>query len=131
MKIISSFMDDIKINPGEYHSITFESSYLQQTFRMLLSFYFSNKRKSEQAGSHYVKIVNKTNGKSLKRKDIYFVNFDCNVISLKNEKSTSKLLQELLFYYLENNADLLDNFINFNDELIKFTNSISLEYDKI
>src|SRR5690625_3397868 len=127
MKIITSFMDDIIINPGEYHSITFESSYIQQIFRILLSNYFSNKRKSERIDGHYIKIVSKTTGNTLQRKDIYFINFDCNVIALKTEKSTNKLLQDLLFYHLENNATLLENFIQLNEEITRFTSAISLE----
>jgi len=120
-------MDDIIINPGEYHSITFESSYIQQIFRILLSNYFSNKRKSERIDGHYIKIVSKTTGNTLQRKDIYFINFDCNVIALKTEKSTNKLLQDLLFYHLENNATLLENFIQLNEEITRFTSAISLE----
>src|SRR5690625_4522912 len=99
MRIVSSFMEEITMYPGEYHSITFESSYLQQVFRVLLSNYFSNKRMTHYLENQYLRILKNTNGNQLKRKDIYFINFDCNVIALNNEKNTKKLIQNLLYHY--------------------------------
>src|SRR5690625_5228785 len=115
MKIVSSFMDEINIYPGEYHSITYESSYTHQTFRVLLYNYFANKRMPNYLENQYLRILDNNNGNLLERKDIYYINFDCNVIALKNEKNINKLIQNLLFYYLENNPDLLKKFIFFNE----------------
>lgn len=127
MKIISSFMDDINLIKGEYHTITFESSYLQQIFRKLISNYYSNTFKDEQTNSKFLEIVKKDSGTSLKKNDIQVINFNCNIIDLTVEKDTNTLLFDYVLFMLENNTRLLEEYLKLNESMEKFTNSITLK----
>lgn len=127
MKIISSFMDDIWITEGELHTITFESSFIQSEFRKLFQQYFQ-RRKGEE--TNYLKILNAA-GRQIKANDFLFLSFDCNIVNLKNEKSTLKTLKELLMYYLEHNSELIHQYINFNETLELFASNLELGNEEL
>lgn len=120
-------MDDLNITKGAYHAITFESSILLSNFNQLLRGYFQNKVQSECL---YLKILD-SSGNIIKAKDCYFISFDCNIIKLEEEKSTKNLLQELLFFHLENNPDLLQEYIMFNGQIDRFLNQIEIRSKNI
>lgn len=115
-------MDEIQLTPGECHTITFKTSEIQANFRQLLTDYFSNKKQAEW---NYIKILN-NNRKKIKGKDLYFIQFDCHAIQLKNERGTEKQIREILHYQLENNPGILNDFIIFNEQLQKFFSSIEI-----
>lgn len=115
-------MDEIQLTPGECHTITFKTSEIQANFRQLLTDYFSNKKQAEW---NYIKILN-NNRKKIKGKDLYFIQFDCHAIQLKNERDTEKQIREILHYQLENNPGILNDFIIFNEQLQKFFSSIEI-----
>jgi len=127
MKIISSFMDDLIIRKGVCHSIVFESTRIQMHFRQLLRGFF-NRDKSKEF--EYINIIN-SRGDSIKCKEFYFIEFDCQSISLRNEKSTNKVVQDLLRYQLENNPQFLEEYIKLNTELERFISEIELKSDDL
>lgn len=120
MKVVSSFMDDLTIRPGECHTITFQSTSMQSNFRQLFRDYFSNRKADE---CNYVKILNKDRNKIAGR-NFYFVHFDCSKIQLKNDRETEKQLREILYYYLEHNPYLLQDYIKFTNQLEQFISQI-------
>src|SRR5690625_2654162 len=122
MKIIGSFIDDLSIHKGMYHTITFESSYIQSQFRDLLLAYFQRKTQSD---CHYLHILNDRR-KEVQSKDFYFISFDCNVINLHEEKDTAQLLKNLLYYHLENNPDLIQEYLKFSEYINEFTSRIEM-----
>lgn len=126
MKIISSFMDEINLKRGGYHTITFESSYLQQMFRKLISTYYSNQFSDQRSNCNFLDLVNADNGETFKRKDIAVLNFNCNIIDLTIEKTTSNLLYDQLFFLLENNHHFLNEFNKLNESVEKFINAIAI-----
>lgn len=123
MRIISSFMDDLVITKNRCHSISFESSHIQMQFRQLIKSYFNRKVQEE---CKYLKIVN-AEGNLIEPKDFYFIEFNCQSISLKEEKSTSLIIQDLLKYQLENNPLLLEEYIKLNTELERFLSVIEFK----
>lgn len=120
-------MDDLSINKGNFHAITFESSYMQSKFRDLILTYFQRKT---QTDSHYLHFLNDRREK-IQSKDFYFVSFDCNVVNLQEEKGTTQLLQELLFHHLENNPDLIQEYLKFNEHINEFTSHIEISGDDL
>lgn len=125
MRIISSFMHDLTIQKGKYHVITFESSYIQSQFRNSLLKYFQREYQSED---YYLSILN-DNRDEVQSKDFYFIPCDCNVVNLQNEKSTTKIIQELLSYHLENNPDLIEEYLEFSEHIHEFISCIDLKSD--
>jgi hypothetical protein len=115
-------MDDLPIQEGTYHSITFESSYIQSQFRELLSAYFQRNPRSD---CHYSHILN-DKGEEIPSKDFYFISFDCNVINLDEEKGTTQILHDLLYYHLENNPNLIQEYMKFNEHMNEFINRIDI-----
>ncbi|MBO1002722.1 hypothetical protein [Pseudogracilibacillus auburnensis] len=113
-------MNDLIIQENEYHAITFQSSYLQKQFRQSISNYFYNKTQSDCT---YVNILD-SSGNEINGKDFYFVSFDCEAINLTEDKATSKVLQEMLFYHLEHNPDILQEYVGLNEQINKFTANI-------
>ena len=111
MKIISSFIEELTLTKGKYHSICFLSSRIQQQFRQLLKDSLTNKNMSETT---FLQLVDKQ-GNKLTNRQIYFIDFDCNLLSLVKDKDTIKHLHDLLFYYLENQPELIDEYIIFNE----------------
>src|SRR5690625_533197 len=122
MKIVSSFMDDLCIQNGMYHTITFESSYIQSQFRESILAYF---QREAQSDCYYLHILD-DEGDAVQSKNFYFISFDCNVVNLQEEKSTTKLLQDLLHYHLENNPDLIQEYLKFNEHIYEFINRIEM-----
>lgn len=118
-------MDDLPIQRGKYHTITFESSYIQSQFRDLLVSYFQRKPQSD---CHYLHILNEDR-KEVRGKDFYFIPFDCNVVHLHEEKGTTQILQNLLYNHLENNPDLVQEYLKFNEHVSEFTNRIEMKSD--
>lgn len=116
-------MNDINIKIGHYHAITFESTEILSKFRGLFINIF-NKRKSSVCT--YMKIVD-DRGQELNNKNFYFISFDCNVINLKEDRNSKKTIQDLLFYYLENNSDLLREYMLFNENIEKFLSQIEIK----
>lgn len=127
MKIISSFMEDIYLKKGEFHSICFKSGKIQQQFRQLLKDSLTNKSMNECT---FLQLYD-DEGNKLSNKQIYFIDFDCNVLNLAHDKDTKKHFQELLFYFLENNPELIDEYVKFNEQLHKFVNTIELKYNDL
>lgn len=135
MKIVSSFMNEINLKRNQYHTIMFESSYMQQEFRLLINNYFATRRNSKLEENNYLKIIDK-NLRDIDRKDIYFISFECNKINLKEDRQTDQLIKNYLFYYLENNPEIIHDYIQFQQEVemfierIKLTDaSLSIEFD--
>lgn len=120
-------MDEMIINEGECHTITFQSSRIQANFRQLLYDYF-NKKASEEC--NYIKILN-DRGDKINGRDFYFIQFNCNSIYLKEERNTEKQIREILQHYLEYNPDLLKDFIEFNDEMNHFFSQIEIVKDHL
>lgn len=120
-------MNDLEISKGEYHAITFESSYLQKQFRQSMLKYFYNKT---QEDCTYLKILNEK-GDLINSKDFYFIPFDCNVINLTDHKDTSNLLRELLFHHIEHNPDLLQGYVVLNDQINKFFSGIEFKRENL
>lgn len=120
-------MDDLAIRKGQFHTITFESSYIQSKFRDLLLAYFQRKTQSD---CDYLHILNDRR-EEVQSKGFYFVSFDCNVVNLQEEKSTTQLLQELLFHHLENNPDLIQEYLKFNEHINEFTRHIEMASDDL
>jgi len=127
MRIVNSFMDDLPIRKGKLHTVSFESSYIQSKFRDLLLAYFQRKTQSD---CDYLHILNEKR-EEVHGKDFYFVSFDCNVINLREEKSTTQLLQKLLFHHLENNPELIQEYMEFNEHINEFTSHIEMESDNM
>lgn len=127
MKIISSFMDELVIREDACHSITFESSRIQMQFRQLIKDYFNRKTQKE---CEYINLID-SRGDSIKPKDFHFIEFDCQSINLKEEKSTNKIVQDLLEYQLENNPLLLEEYIKLNTELERFLSTIEFKSDDL
>lgn len=127
MKIISSFMEEIKLQEGEFHSICFKSGKIQQLFRQLLKDSLTNKVINECT---YVQLLD-DKGNKLNNRQVYYIEFDCNVLNLTDDKNTQKHVQELLFYFLENNPEFIEEYVNFNEHLHKFVNTIELQYNDL
>lgn len=115
-------MDDLYIQSCCLHTITFESTKILRNFRELLTGYFNSKPISECL---YLKVLGE-NGEVIKGKDCYFISFDCSVINLQDEKATKKVLQELLLYHLENNPDILQEYMMFNRHIAEFISQIEI-----
>src|SRR5690625_425319 len=135
MKIVSSFMNEINLKRNKYRTIMYESSYMQQEFRLLINNYFATRRNSKLEENNYLKIIDK-NLRDIDRKDIYFISFECNKINLKEDRQTDQLIKNYLFYYLENNPEIIHDYIQFQQEVemfierIKLTDaSLSIEFD--
>lgn len=122
MELVSSFMDDLTIQKGAYHTITFESSYMQKQFRQLVLTYFN---RTKQSDYYYLHILDEIENE-IKSNDFYFIAFDCNVVNLQEEKNTKQLLQELLYYHLENNPDLIQECLMFNEQINDFVNRMGI-----
>lgn len=120
-------MDDISIQAGKCHTITFQSSSKQANFRKLLHEYFKNRKQEE---CNYIKILD-TNGRQISGRDFYFIPFDCSSIYLKDDRDTSKQLREILYHYLEYNPDLLKDFIMFNEQLSNFFGQVEIVKDHL
>lgn len=116
-------MNDINITIGDYHTITFESTEILSRFRGLFINIFNNRKSSVCT---YMKIVD-DRGQELNNKNFYFISFDCNVINLKEDRNSKKTIQDLLFYYLENNSDLLREYMLFNENIEKFLSQIEIK----
>lgn len=116
-------MNDINIKIGHYHAITFESTEILSKFRGLFINIFNNRKSSVCT---YMKIVD-DRGQELNNKNFYFISFDCNVINLKEDRNSKKTIQDLLFYYLENNSDLLREYMLFNENIEKFLSQIEIK----
>lgn len=116
-------MNDINITIGHYHAITFESTEILSKFRGLFINIFNNRKSSVCT---YMKIVD-DRGQELNNKNFYFISFDCNVINLKEDRNSKKTIQDLLFYYLENNSDLLREYMLFNENIEKFLSQIEIK----
>lgn len=127
MKLVSTFMNDLYIEKGKFHTITFESTVILQQFRQLIHDYFYNRNLSE---CQYLSILN-DRGKSMKGKDFHFISFDCNVINLQEEKGTKKLMQELLLFHLENNPTLLKEYLKFNSHIDQFLSQIEMKHGNL
>src|SRR5690625_1228742 len=125
MKIVSSFMNEINLKRNQYHTIMFESSYMQQEFRLLINNYFATRRNSKLEENNYLKIIDK-NLRDIDRKDIYFISFECNKINLKEDRQTDQLIKNYLFYYLENNPEIIHDYIQFQQEVEMFIERIKL-----
>lgn len=109
MRIVSSFMDDLKIKKEQCHSIYFESSKVQMNFRRFIKDYFNNKKLDEGL---YLDFVDKDNS-SISPKQFYFLDFECFSVDLKEEKDTSKLMLNLLAHELEHNAEILPGYTEY------------------
>lgn len=116
-------MNDINITIGDYHTITFESTEILSRFRGLFINIFNNRKSSVCT---YMKIVD-DRGQELNNKNFYFISFDCNVINLKEDRNSKKTIQDLLFYYIENNSDLLREYMLFNENIEKFLSQIEIK----
>lgn len=122
MKMISSFMDAVKVREGECHTITFESSHIQMNFKQSLIDYFRNRKKSECT---YLKILN-ANGDAINGRSFYFIPINCHAINLTEERSTSKIIQDVLYHHLENNPELIQEYLAFNEQLETFINKVEM-----
>src|SRR5690625_290674 len=107
MKLISSFMENLILKEGQCHTISFQSSRIQMEFRQLLNDYFRNRRPSE---CKYLKIT-KNNGDIIRSRNFHPIIFECNVINLKGEKNTERIIQDFLYNQLENNVNLIHDYI--------------------
>lgn len=123
MKIVSSFMDDINLKDGECHTIYFESSQLQMEFRYLFDGFIKNKHVSD---TRYLKLLEKDLN-VYKRRKLYPIIFECNIINLQLERSTEKIIKDFIEYQLNNNPELLEKFLEFNDQLERFLWNIDIE----
>lgn len=120
-------MDDICVKAGELHTIMFESSFIQSEFRKLFEQYFHSRKSEEE---NYLEIINPNRDK-IKSSEFFFISFDCNIISLQNDKNTVKTLKDLLFYYLEHNSELINQYMNFNENLDLFTSNLEIGNDDL
>lgn len=127
MKIVSSFLDDLHLKVGGYHSLNFESTYLLKLFKHHLNAYFN---KQKQSDTMFMTILD-DNNKELKPKELYFVNFNCHHINLEADKEIKKQIQEILIYQLENNPILLEKFTSFHEHLITFTDELELDNEQL
>src|SRR5690625_4861888 len=127
MKIVSNFMNEFTIAPGEVNTICFKTNAIQQKFKEYLIQFFNNRKKKETT---YVSILNEY-GEQLKGREFEFIYFDCSSISLVDEKDTKKLFQDMLFHQLENNPLLVDSFTAFRQYVEQFITTLQLKYDKI
>lgn len=132
MKIISSFMEDLPIQMGEYHAITFESSYFLSKFRLHLNSFFHRKKLLD---NDFLCIVDKNN-QEIKNSSFYYITFDCNVVNLTEEKNTLQTLKNLLMFHLENNPKLINEYMKFNEYVHQFisrlemvSNDLKIEFD--
>src|SRR5699024_1898477 len=105
------------------HTITFQSSRIQMKFRKMLTDYFRNRRPSE---CKYLKIFD-DNGNKIRGRDFYSVIFECNVINLKEEKSTQKIIQDFLYNQLENSPVLLEDYMDFQHKIEEFLTKIGIK----
>lgn len=124
MKIITNSISQMTLQKGEYHTLTFSSTMHQMEFRNLMDRFFRN-RKGE-VDSNYLFIVDENND-NINYKDLYYMNFNCNIINLAEEKTTKTQLQEMLHYYLENNSHFVEQYLNFYEVLEQFVHSLRLE----
>lgn len=122
MKIVSSFIDDINIEKGKYHAFTFESSYLLKLFKIHLFTFFNNKAQSE---TQFINVLD-SNNNPLKPKDFHFISFDCHHLDLTIEKNTKAEIHKLLFHQLENNPNMVESFLQFQNQLTTFTSGLEL-----
>lgn len=127
MKMISSFMDDLLIKKGKYHTVTFESSYIQDQFRRTFQAYSQEESLPE---SEYLHILN-DNGQEVQSKIFHFISFDCNVVHLQKEKSTTRLLQDLLHFHLENHPDMVREYLKLNKHINEFTSHLEIPNDNL
>lgn len=116
-------MQDITLSKGQCHTITFQSSRIQMEFRKMLTDYFRNRRPSE---CKYLKIFD-DNGNKIRGRDFYSVIFECNVINLKEEKSTQKIIQDFLYNQLENSPVLLEDYMDFQHKIEEFLTKIGIK----
>lgn len=127
MKLVSSFMDELVLDEGKCHAITFKCSRIQMKFKQSLNNYFRNRKKSECT---YVKIL-KRNGSMIDGRDFHFIPLDSQAINLSGERSTNKIIQDVLYHYLENDPNLIKEFIVFNEQLETFISSVEIISDKL
>lgn len=128
MKIVSSLINDIKLCEGKYHAITFSSTKEQMKFRQLFENYFRNRKGNYE--SEYIYILDKKN-KELKSGDLYFVNFDCNVVNLTEDRDVKKSLKEMLLYHLKNHPEFVEQYMLFNNHIDQFAHSIEFKTENL
>jgi len=122
MKFASSFLSEINLEKGKYHAFSFETSYLLKVFKQHLFAYFNNKPQLE---TQFLNVLD-SNNKQLSAKDFHFISFDCHYIDLSIEKNTKSQIQKLLFHQLENNPNMVEKFLRFQNQLSFFTNHLDL-----
>lgn len=122
MKIVSSFINDIILEERKYHAFSFESSYLLKLFKQGLVDFFNNKLQSE---TQFLNVLDFTNNE-LSNKNFHFIFFDCNHIDLAIDKNTNTQIQRFLFYQLENNPNMIEQFSIFQNQLYSFVSSLEL-----
>lgn len=122
MKFVSSFINDIRIEKGEYHAFSFETSQLLKLFKSHLFAYFNNKPQLE---TQFLSVLD-FNNKQLNAKHFHFISFDCHHINLEFEKSTKTQIQKLLFYHFENNPNMVQEFSLFKRQLSSFVSNLEL-----
>jgi len=127
MKLVSSFIDETNMAPGEINTICFQTTHLQQLFKEYLVHFMNRKNKSE---TNYVHIVDE-DGEVINIRNYECIYFDCSSISLSNEKETRQTIQKMLFYQLENNPRIVETYFNLRKELDVFFNNITLNFDEI
>lgn len=127
MRVVSSFMNEFTIVPGELNTICFKTNVVQQKFKDCFIQFFNNRKKKETT---YVNVLDE-HGEELKGRDFEFIYFDCSSVSLVDERDTKKLFQDMLFHQLENNPILVDSFVAFRQYVEQFVSRLQLEYDKI
>lgn len=120
-------MEDLILKENSYHAISFETSEHLTEFRQLLSNYFKNRNRSDV---RYIDFID-DNRKSFKHKEFSFLNFDCNTVQLEAEKATKKIIQDNLFYQLENNPQLVEEYMGFQQSMDYFLSNIGLGENEI
>lgn len=128
MRIITSILDDIVLQEGEYHTITFSSSMMQMEFRQLLEGFFRNKK--GEYDTQYIYFVDEKDVE-MKAKDFYFINFDCNIANLTRDKDIKKSLHEILLYYLENDSNFVEQYMKLNNHMENFIHSVEFKKDDL
>lgn len=127
MRVTSTFMNDLQIEAGNYHAISFKDSALLKKFRVQLRNFFRNSLRDD---SDYLYILNE-NDEIINKKKIELISFDCNIVNLQDDKYTEKLVKDLLFDQLENQPELLESHLDLNRAVEKFVSDIELQTEGI
>lgn len=128
MKIITSIFNQLSLENKKYHVLTFSSTYHQMEFRDLLRRYFRNRK--GKTDSRYLYLVD-YDGRELKHNEVYFINFNCSITNLSQDKTTEKQLKEMLYFFLENHPEFVEEYMQFNKQLEQFLSSIKFEKENL